>query len=80
MTATDGEITRRLDTRGLSCPMPLVKTAQAMTELAHGDLLEVLAYHSKSVSDFAAWSRSTGHPLVASGVESGVYRFVFRKA
>jgi tRNA 2-thiouridine synthesizing protein A len=72
-------VTQYLDTRGLSCPMPIVKTAQAMAGLASGQLLEVTAYSPKSVTDFAAWSRSTGNPLVESIAEGGVYRFVFRK-
>jgi len=72
-------ITKRLDTRGLSCPMPIVKTAQAMASLAPGQLLEVLAYSPKSVTDFAAWSRSTGNALVGSSAEGGVYHFVLRR-
>ena len=79
VTADTSEIAQRLDTRGLSCPMPIVKTAQAMAGLASGQLLEVIAYSPKAVSDFAAWSRSTGNVLVDSSAEGGVYRFVFRK-
>ena len=79
MIADTSEIAQRLDTRGLSCPMPIVKTAQAMAGLASGQLLEVIAYSPKAVSDFAAWSRSTGNVLVDSSAEGGVYRFVFRK-
>jgi len=73
------KIAQRFDTRGLSCPMPIVKTAQAIANLASGQLLEVIAYSPRSVRDFAAWSASTGHALVESSSESGVYRFVFRK-
>jgi tRNA 2-thiouridine synthesizing protein A len=72
-------IAERFDTRGLSCPMPIVKTAQAMAALASGQLLEVTAHSPKSVSEFSAWSKSTGNPLVESSAEGGIYRFVFRK-
>ena len=72
-------ITLHLDTRGLSCPMPIVKTAQAMASLASGQLLEVIAYNPKAVADFGAWSKSTRNPLVASSADGGVYRFVLRK-
>ena len=72
-------ITQRLDTRGLSCPLPIVKTAQAMATLAPGQLLEVIAYSPKAVTDFAAWSKSTGNSLVESSAEGGVYRFVLRR-
>jgi len=72
-------ITRRLDTQGLSCPMPIVRTAQAMASLAPGQLLEVLAYSPKSVTDFAAWAKSTGNPLIDTSTDGGVYRFVLRR-
>jgi tRNA 2-thiouridine synthesizing protein A len=74
------QITRQLDARGLTCPMPIVKTAQAMRELAAGEVLEVLATDAGSVKDFAAWSRTTGNPLVESSVDGSVFRFVLRKA
>ncbi|MFI5261301.1 MAG: sulfurtransferase TusA family protein [Candidatus Limnocylindrales bacterium] len=73
------EITEHVDARGLSCPMPIVKTAQAIKPLAPGALLEVLATDAGSVKDFAAWSRSTGHELVDQSVDGGVYRFVIRR-
>lgn len=72
-------VAQRLDTRGMSCPMPIVKTAQAMASLASGRLLEVIACSPKSITDFSAWAKSTGNPLVESSAEGGVYRFVLRK-
>ncbi len=60
-------------------PMPIVKTAQAMAGLAPGQLLEVVAYQPKAVTDFRAWAKSTGNALLDSSAEDGVYRFVFRK-
>ncbi len=70
------EIAQHVDARGLSCPMPIVKTAQAVKDLASGQLLEVLATDPGSVKDFAAWSKSTGNPIVEQSVDGGVYRFV----
>lgn len=67
-----------VDARGLQCPMPIVRTAQAMKALQPGDLVEVTATDPGSVRDFAAWSRTTGHPLLESSSDGGVYRFVFR--
>ncbi len=72
-------IAQSLDLTGLSCPLPIVKTARAIKELASGDLIEVLATDPGSVPDFTAWCRSTGHTLVESTLEGGVYRFVVRK-
>ncbi len=72
------EIAQRVDAKGLSCPMPIVKTAQAMRAVAPGALLEVLATDPGSVKDFTAWAKTTGNELVESSVEGGVYRFVLR--
>jgi tRNA 2-thiouridine synthesizing protein A len=68
-----------VDARGLSCPMPIVKTAQAIKTIASGELVEVLATDKGSVNDFAAWSRTTGHALVEQSADGGVYRFVLRR-
>jgi tRNA 2-thiouridine synthesizing protein A len=68
-----------LDLKGLSCPLPIVKTARAMKELQTGDLIEVLATDPGSVPDFRAWSKSTGNELVEQTNEDGLYRFVLRK-
>jgi tRNA 2-thiouridine synthesizing protein A len=73
------QITQTLDARGLSCPMPIVKTAQAIKTLASGALIEVLATDPGSVKDFAAWSRTTGNELVEQTADGGVYRFVLRR-
>jgi tRNA 2-thiouridine synthesizing protein A len=72
-------LTTILDCKGLSCPMPIVKTAIAIKRLQPGELLEVLATDPGSVADFAAWTRATGNPLVEQGAEGGTYRFVIRK-
>jgi len=68
-----------VDARGLSCPMPIVKTATAMRALASGKVVEVLATDPGSVKDFNAWARSTGNELIASTQEGSVYRFLIRK-
>lgn len=71
--------TLTVDARGLSCPMPIVKTAQAIKTIPSGDLVEVLATDPGSVKDFAAWSKTTGHELVEQSVDDGVFRFVLRR-
>jgi tRNA 2-thiouridine synthesizing protein A len=73
------EIAVQVDARGLSCPMPIVKTAQAVRPLAPGALVEVLATDPGSVKDFVAWSRATGHELVEQTTEGTVHRFVIRR-
>jgi len=72
-------IAMSLDLKGLSCPLPIVKTAKAMKGLAPGQLLEVFATDPGSVPDFKAWSMATGNPLVESGQDGGVFHFVLKK-
>jgi tRNA 2-thiouridine synthesizing protein A len=72
-------IARTLDMKGFACPLPIARTAQAIRELATGELLEVLATDPGSVPDFDAWSASTGHQLVERTEEDGVFRFLIRK-
>ncbi len=73
------ETLRRVDARGLACPMPIIRTARAISEMESGELLEVLATDPGSTKDVAAWCRSTGHSLVESSVAGGVFRFVIRR-
>jgi tRNA 2-thiouridine synthesizing protein A len=73
------QIVKTLDLKGLSCPLPIVKTAQGIKEIASGELVEALATDPGSVADFNAWCKSTGNELVEQGEDGGVYRFVIRK-
>jgi tRNA 2-thiouridine synthesizing protein A len=72
-------IARTLDLKGLSCPLPIIKTAKAMKELAPGELLEAFATDPGSVPDFKAWAKVTGNPLVESSQDGGVFHFVLKK-
>ena len=53
------EVTETLDVKGLSCPMPIVKTKQAVDPLAAGDVLEVVSTDSGSMSDLKGWAEGT---------------------
>lgn len=72
-------IAKTVDARNLSCPLPIVKTALAIKELASGQLIEVLATDPGSTKDFASWTKATGHELVDSSVDGKVFRYVVRK-
>lgn len=76
MSAT---VAKTLDLKGMACPLPIAKTAQAIRELNPGELIESLATDPGSVPDFAAWCTSTGNVLVEQTEEAGVYRFLIRK-
>ena len=73
------EISQRIDARGLSCPMPIVKTAQAIKPLPSGAVVEVLATDPGSIKDIAAWCRATGNELIEQTTDDAVYRFVIRR-
>ena len=73
------EITQLVDARGLSCPMPIVETAQAMRLLEPGQAIELLATDAGSVKDVAAWCRTTGNVLIDQTSDGAVYRFVIRR-
>lgn len=64
-----------LDTKGLNCPLPILKTKKAIGALASGEVLEVLATDPGSVADIASFCRQTGHALLASSEAGGTYRF-----
>ena len=73
------QIDARVDARGLSCPMPIVRTAMAVRAMLPGSLIEVLATDPGANRDFVAWSRATGHELVEQTSDGTVHRFVIRR-
>ncbi len=72
-------IAKSLDLKGLSCPLPIVRTAQAMKEMSQGEIVEAVATDPGSVADFTAWCKTTGNELIEWSAEDGVFRFVIRK-
>ncbi len=54
-----------LDFKGLLCPMPVVKIAQAIKQVQVGELIEAVATDPGVMADIPAWARSTGNELVA---------------
>ena len=68
-----------LDAKGLSCPLPVVKARLEIDKLASGGVLQVLATDPGSVSDFANWTKMSGHELLDSSVEGDVYTYLIRK-
>ncbi|MDG6988667.1 MAG: sulfurtransferase TusA family protein [Nitrososphaerota archaeon] len=71
-----------LDTKGLLCPAPVVKTSQAVKQIKVGEILEVLATDPGSKPDLSAWARMTGNDLVdvSEGGDPKVYTFHIRRA
>ncbi len=57
-------IAKEIDTRGLNCPLPILKAKKALAELTSGELLKVVATDAGSVRDFQAFAKQTGNDLV----------------
>jgi len=70
-----------LDTKGLNCPLPILKARKTLNGLPPGALLRVLASDPVTLRDFPVFCRQTGHELLESiEPEAGVYRFLIKKA
>jgi len=74
------DIAETLDVKGASCPMPVVKTKGAIDDLAEGEVLEVLATDSGSMSDIDGWASGTeGVELLDQEEGDDVYKHYVRK-
>ncbi len=73
-------VDRRLDVRGLTCPLPVLKARKVLASMAAGERLEVLATDPKSPADMAELCAAQGHRLLASEEHDGAYRFVIERA
>jgi len=71
---------RVIDCLGLFCPMPIVKTREAMRGMTIGQILEMLSDDPASDADMKSWARRTGNELVAVTKDGPIYRFLVRKA
>lgn len=68
------EAQKELDTRGLNCPLPILKAKKALADMLSGEVLKVVATDPGSVRDFQAFARQTGNALVEQ--TSGEQEFV----
>lgn len=69
---------QELDARGLACPMPIVKTKKALTGMAAGQVLKIVATDPGSVSDMQAFAEATGHQLLSSQTQGKEYVFFLK--
>ena len=69
-----------LDLKGLLCPMPIVRIAQAIKQVQIGELVEATATDPGVMADIPAWTRSTGHELVLLEKQDKVFKFVVKRA
>ena len=68
-----------LDTRGLSCPLPILRAKKAIAGIQAGETLRVSATDPGSVKDMESFCRQTGNQLLASDTEGGEFHFLIRK-
>jgi tRNA 2-thiouridine synthesizing protein A len=73
------DIAKELDTRGLNCPLPILKAKKALTELSSGQLLKVVATDPGSVRDFQAFAKQTGNELMEQQTIGGDFVHVLRR-
>eukprot|EP01031_Cornospumella_fuschlensis_P052163 gene52163-63763_t len=57
---------KEVDTRGLNCPLPILKAKKALAELLSGQTLKVVATDPGSIRDFQAFAKQTGNELLES--------------
>ncbi|HEX3177428.1 MAG TPA: sulfurtransferase TusA family protein [Methylomirabilota bacterium] len=70
---------RKLDCIGLFCPMPILKTRDAIERMAPGQVLEMTSDDPASEADMQSWTARTGHALLEIDKHGPVFRFVLRK-
>ncbi|MDD2546685.1 MAG: sulfurtransferase TusA family protein [Burkholderiaceae bacterium] len=73
------DIHKEIDTRGLNCPLPILKAKKALADMASGELLKVLATDKGSLRDFQAFAKQTGHELVEQQTQGEEYIHVLRR-
>ena len=71
---------KTLDTKGLNCPLPVLKAKKALQGMNPGEALTVLATDPSVRKDFKAFCEATGHHLVAIAEAGGVYTVTVRKS
>jgi tRNA 2-thiouridine synthesizing protein A len=72
-------VAKVLDAKGLSCPMPVVKTKKAMDELLSGQVLEVQTTDKGAKSDLPAWAQASNHKVIDIKEENGILTFWIEK-
>lgn len=73
-------MTTFLDTKGMNCPLPILKAKKAIKGIDSGEDLKIESTDPGSVKDFEAFCRSTGNELLESSEADGVYTFLIKKS
>ena len=73
------DIHKEIDTRGLNCPLPILKAKKSLNEMHSGELLKVVSTDAGSVRDFQAFARQTGNDLVDQQTVGDEFIHVLRR-
>ena len=68
-----------LDTRGLNCPLPILRAKKALTDMRSGQVLRILATDPGSVKDFQAFSKQTGNELLSQEEVNNEFTFFMKR-
>ena len=68
-----------LDTRGLNCPLPILKAKKALADMVSGQTLRVVATDGGSMRDFQAFAKQTGNELIEQETVNGEYIHMMRR-
>jgi len=72
-------IHKEIDTRGLNCPLPILKAKKALADMESGQLLKVVATDPGSMRDFQAFARQTGNELVEQASQADEFIHVLKR-
>ena len=75
----DIKVDQTLDAKGLSCPLPILKTKKAVEALAKDQVLKVETTDPGSKNDMASWAKRTGNEIVKKEEGSGSFTFYIKK-
>ena len=70
---------KEIDTRGLNCPLPILKAKKALSDMQSGDVLKVVSTDPGSMRDFQAFARQTGNELVEQSTEADEFIHFLRR-
>ena len=77
--SADIKFDQELDAKGLSCPLPILKTKKAVEALSKDQVLKVVATDPGSKSDMAAWAKRTGNEILSVEEGGGMFTFYIKK-
>jgi tRNA 2-thiouridine synthesizing protein A len=76
---SDMKFDQVLDAKGLSCPLPILKTKKAVEALSKGQVLKVETTDPGSKNDMASWAKRTGNEILKVEEASGSFTFFIKK-